>query len=402
MAIATMDEIRQMHNQLLRQLESRFRRPLADKIAWGEQLIGITGARSAGKTTLLLQYIKDTYGMDTRALYATLDTLSFAPGDLYSFAEMAWREGVEVLLLDEVHKFDTWSIELKKIYDFLPKLRVVFTGSSLLHIIQGHSDLSRIAVSYTLEGLSFREYVQIESGQIFEPVTFEDLLQNHVHIAGAVLEKIKPFAYFQKYLQAGYYPYFLQGADTYASKLMGTFIQMIEFDIPYLRGVEIRYVNKLKQLLHLLAQSVPYKPNIVQLADALGISRNAVLLYLHHLQDANLIRLLYPGGSLYSKLKKPEKVYLWHPNHMYLLGKHNPEKGNIRETFFYSQVAQQQVVNSSNKGDFLVNEKYHFEVGGKNKYEQQVKGLANAYIVLDDVEMGYNNRIPLWLFGWLY
>jgi predicted AAA+ superfamily ATPase len=402
MAKATNEEIRQMHNLLLSQLESRFTRPLTLKIAWHERLIGIMGERGVGKTTMLLQRIQSEFGMDTRALYATLDTLSFGPGDLYSFAESARREGVEVLLLDEVHKFETWSTELKKIYDFLPALKVVFTGSSLLHIIQGNADLSRRAITYHLNGLSFREYVQIQTGEIFEPVTLEELLKNHVSIASGIIKKIKPFVHFQAYLKHGYYPYFLQGTDTYGIKLMGTLIQMLEFDIPYLRGVEIRYVNKLKQLLHILAQSVPYKPNVVQLADALGISRNVVLLYLHHLQDACILRLLYPSGAMHSKLKKPEKVYLWHPNHMFLLGNEKPDTGSVRETYFYNQAGHIHEVFSAAKGDFLVDEKYLFEVGGKNKTDHQVRGEQNAYVALDNIEIGYDNRIPLWLFGWLY
>ncbi len=402
MAKATNEEIRQMHNLLLSQLESRFTRPLTTQIAWHERLIGVMGERGVGKTTMLLQRIQSEFGLDTRALYATLDTLSFGPGDLYGFAESARREGVEVLFLDEVHKFETWSTELKKIYDFLPKLKVVFTGSSLLHIIQGNADLSRRVVTYHLNGLSFREYVQIKTGEVFEPVTLEQLIHNHAAIASAIIKKIKPFVHFQPYLQHGYYPYFLQGADTYGIKLMGTLIQMLEFDIPYLRGVEIRYVNKLKQLLHILAQSVPYKPNVVQLADALGISRNVVLLYLHHLQDACILRLLYPSGALHSKLKKPEKVYLWHPNHMYLLGNEKPDLGSIRETFFYNQVGHLHEVFSATKGDFSVDGKFSFEVGGKNKTDHQVRGEQNAFVALDDIEIGYDNRIPLWLFGWLY
>jgi predicted AAA+ superfamily ATPase len=402
MAKATNEEIRQMHNLLLSELESRFTRPLTLNIAWHERLVGVMGERGVGKTTMLLQRIQSEFGMDTRALYATLDTLSFGPGDLYSFAESVRREGVEVLFLDEVHKFETWSIELKKIYDFLPKLKVVFTGSSLLHIIQGNADLSRRAVTYHLNGLSFREYVQVKTGETFEPITLEELLKNHVSIASAIIKKIKPFVHFQAYLRHGYYPYFLQGTDTYGMKLMGTLIQMLEFDIPYLRGVEIRYVNKLKQLLHILAQSVPYKPNVVQLSDALGISRNVVLLYLHHLQDACILKLLYPSGALHSKLKKPEKVYLWHPNHMYLLGNEKPDMGSVRETFFYNQVGHVYEVFSAAKGDFLVNGKILFEVGGKNKTDHQVRGEENAFIALDDIEIGYDNRIPLWLFGWLY
>lgn len=402
MAKATNEEIRQMHNLLLSEVESRFTRPLTFNIAWHERLVGVMGERGVGKTTMLLQRIQSEFGMDTRALYATLDTLSFGPGDLYSFAESVRREGVEVLFLDEVHKFETWSIELKKIYDFLPKLKVVFTGSSLLHIIQGNADLSRRAVTYHLNGLSFREYVQVKTGEVFEPVTLEDLLKNHVSIASAIVKKVKPFVHFQPYLRHGYYPYFLQDKDTYGMKLMGTLIQVLEFDIPYLRGVEIRYVNKLKQLLHILAQSVPYKPNVVQLADALGISRNVVLLYLHHLQDACILKLLYPSGALHSKLKKPEKVYLWHPNHMYLLGNEKPDMGSVRETFFYNQVGHVHEVFSAPKGDFLVDGKFIFEVGGKNKTDHQVRGEKNAFVALDDIEIGYDNRIPLWLFGWLY
>ena len=394
--------IRQLHQVLLQQLDSKFRRPLMDKIAWNERLVGIMGARGVGKTTLMLQRIQEKYGMGTNVLYTTLDSLSFNKGDLYQLAESCWQQGVEVLFLDEVHKFPTWSQELKMVYDFFPKLKVVFSGSSLLHIIQGNADLSRRVVLYHLDGLSFREFLQVQTTKEFDVITLPKLLKDHVAIAAAINKKIKPLALFKEYLRTGFYPYYLQGADTYGQKLMGTVVQMLEFDIPYLRGVEIRYVNKLKQLLHIIAQSVPFKPNVVQLADAVGLSRNAVLLYLHHLQDACIIKLLYPGGAMYSKLKKPEKVYLWHPNHVYVLEEEKPDLGNIRETFFYNQVGAVHKISSAREGDFTVDKKYVFEIGGKGKTSDQVRHLKNAYLAIDDIEIGFENRIPLWLCGFLY
>jgi predicted AAA+ superfamily ATPase len=396
------EQIRLQHNILLQQMNSTFRRPLIDIIAWNERLTGIIGARGAGKTTLLLQRIKEQYGNSAKALYATLDSLTFNKGDLYQLAEICWQQGVEALFLDEVHKFDTWSQELKNVYDFFPKLKVVFTGSSMLHILKGNADLSRRAVMHTLHGLSFREFAQIESGKTFSKISLKDLLSNHADMAAAIAKSIKPLALFKQYLKYGFYPYYLQGAENYPQKLMGTVMQMLEYDVPYLRHVELRYVGKLKQLMHTIAQSVPFKPNVVQLADALGMSRQAVLLYLHHLQDAGLIKLLQAGGAVYSKLKKPDKVYLYHPNLIHILEEEKPDVGNIRETFFFQQVAVMHKVTSAAQGDFMVDKKYIFEVGGKNKTTTQIQGLKNAYLALDDIEVGYNNRIPLWLFGWLY
>jgi predicted AAA+ superfamily ATPase len=394
--------IRQTHIQILQQLEASFTRPMMHEIAWGERLLGIMGARGAGKTTLLLQHIRDSYGLSDQALYATLDTLHFAPGDLVKLAEACWQQGVEVLFLDEVHKFDTWSQELKNIYDMFPRLRVVFTASSLLHILQGNADLSRRAVIYHLEGLSFREFVQVQTGLSFPEATLPHLLANHQQMAMDIASQVKPLKLFLDYQRIGYYPYYLQGEATYPQKLMATLIQTLEFDIPYLRGIEISYVNKLKQLLHILAQSVPYKPNVVKLAGALGISRQVVLHYLHHLQDAHMIRMLYPDGAFFSQLKKPEKVYLWHPNHIHLLGKPQADLGNLRETYFLSQVAPRHRVHSSQHGDFTVDEKYTFEVGGRSKNDNQLSGIENGWIAMDDIEVGYSNRVPLWLFGWLY
>jgi predicted AAA+ superfamily ATPase len=394
-------ECRLMHQLFLQQLAPVFERPLLSKIEWSERLIGLLGARGAGKTTLLLQYLLKQYGTSEKALYVSLDSLSFNKGDLYDLAEKCWQQGVEFLVLDEVHKFETWSQEMKKVNDLFPKMQVVFTSSSLLHLMQGNADLSRRAVVYHLDGLSFREYVQIESGLAFDTITLPDLLQNHVDIASDICKKIKPMMYFKQYLPCGFYPYYLQNRNTYKQKLMATILQMLEFDIPYLRGVEIRYVNKLKQLLHTIAQNVPFKPNVVQLADAIGISRQAVLLYLHHLQDANLIKLLYPHGAVYSKLKKPEKVYLWHPNLIFTLEEKEPDVGNIRETFFLQQLNNGHAIHSAPMGDFLVDNTYLFEIGGKNKNAKQIKNLPNSFVAADDMEIGFDRQIPLWLFGWL-
>lgn len=397
-----MEAVYLRHQELLRKLNSFFERPLENEIEWEEQLIGIKGARGVGKTTFLLQYIKAKFGFDKSALYVSMDDIRFTQKNLVELAEEFLNRGGKHLFIDEIHKYPNWSQELKNIYDSYPELKVVFTGSSILHIHGGSADLSRRAVVYYMKGLSFREYLQIETKEKFNKITLNELLANHEEIVREITTRIKPLAYFDDYLRYGYYPYYLQSKKTYHNKLAGTINLILEIDLPYLMNVDLKYVYKLKKLLYILATQVPFAPNITNLAGSLEISRQSVLAYLDYLQNAELIYLLKEKGKSYSVLAKPDKIYLNNSNLLFALAAENTDKGNLRETFFYNQLKQAHTVESSPKGDFLIDGKFTFEVGGKNKKFNQIKTVKNSYLAVDDMESGINNKIPLWLFGFLY
>lgn len=397
MSIASLIE---SHNRQLSQLEVRFRRNL--NIDWNDRLIGLTGARGVGKTTFLLTHIKEQLNSSPLALYASLDDFYFSDATLLQLADEWVKKGGTHLFLDEIHKYPNWSQELKNIYDRYKKLKVVFTGSSVLHIQSGNADLSRRAVVYNMEGLSFREFLNIEAGTAFEKITIEDITQQHEAICKAVVSKVKPLAYFDNYLKYGYYPFYLESVTTYHRKLLNTISLMLEVDLPGLRHVEVKYIHKLKKLLYLLSQSVPFQPNVTQLAADIEASRNTVMLYLNYLEESKLLNLLRSKTSADAMLAKPEKVYLHHPNLLHAIGSVALNKGTERETFFYNQVNNVYKVSYSQHGDFLVADKYTFEIGGKTKGKKQIKAIKNSYIAADMLEYGYGNKIPLWLFGFLY
>lgn len=388
------------HQRQISQLEIRFRRKL--NIDWNDRLIGLTGARGVGKTTYLLTHIKEELKNTSYALYASMDDFYFSETSLLQLADEWVKKGGTHLFLDEIHKYENWSQELKNIYDRYKKLKVVFTGSSVLHIQSGNADLSRRAVVYSMEGLSFREYLNIETGMQFEKITIEELVKNHLEICKEIVAKVKPLAYFDSYLKHGYYPYYLESTGTYHRKLLNTIHLTLEVDLPYLRHVEVKYIHKLKKLLYLLSQSVPFQPNVSQLATDIEVSRNTVMLYLNYLEESKLLNLLRSKANSDALLAKPEKVYLHHPNLLHAIGSVALNKGNERETYFYNQLNNVCKVHYSPQGDFLVNGKYTFEIGGKNKSKKQIKSVKNSYIAADMLEYGFDNKIPLWLFGFLY
>ncbi|MEY5049528.1 MAG: hypothetical protein RLZZ175_2887 [Bacteroidota bacterium] len=387
-------------NQLIK-LKPTFRRGLIDEIEWSEQLICIKGARGVGKTTLLLQYIKETFGYDSSCLYVTLDDLAFEVETIYDLADTFSKKGGKYLFLDEIHKYENWSQELKNIYDSIPDLHVVFTGSSILHIYQGSADLSRRAVQYVLEGLSFREFLEIETKLKFNKYTLDEIFSNHQNIVIEILEKVKPLAYFDEYIKQGYYPYYLQNKGTYSHKLLNTVNLVLEMDIPFIKNVEPKYIHKLRKLLYMLAISVPYQPNINKLSQAIEVSRNTIMVYLMHLQDAKMIQLLMPIGKSYDVLVKPEKVYLHHPNLSFAIAPTNVESGNLRETFVLNQLAYANKVEASPSGDFYINDTFTIEVGGSKKGFKQIADIPNSYVAADNIEFGTGNKIPLWLFGFM-
>lgn len=378
-----------------------FVRSMMAQIHWNARLIGIKGPRGVGKTTLLLQYIK-TYFCDCldEVLYVSLDDLWFANNRLVDLAEYFVKRGGTHLFLDEVHKYPRWSQELKNIYDDYPALKVVFTGSSLLEILNARADLSRRAVIYHMQGLSFREYLVIEQGLTMEPVSLEDILAQHTTIAGEVLKVVKPLKYFTHYLESGYYPYYREEPALYTQKMEETINMMLEIELPLLRGLDLAYVSKIKQLLLVIAESAPFIPNVTNISQKIGINRATLLTYLHYLQEVGLSINLFRSTTGISRLQKPNKIFLENPNLSHTLGK--PNTGSVRETFFANQLAYRHQLSFPDKGDFLVDGKFLFEVGGKNKSTIQLEGASNAFIAADDIEYGYKEKIPLWLFGFLY
>ncbi len=379
-----------------------FKRSLMDQIQWDARLIGIKGARGVGKTTLLLQFIKENLSIDVTTLYVSLDNIWFAENKLSTLTDTFVKRGGKYLFLDEVHKYPNWSQELKNIYDDYPELKVVFTGSSLLEILNARADLSRRAVVYTLQGLSYREYIQLKTGIKLPKLNLEDLLQNHLQLAREINGQLKPLQYFDEYLKTGYFPYFQEVPSLYYQRIEEVINMTLEIELPLLRKVEVSYVSKLKQLLQIISESVPFIPNVSKLSERIGLNRNTFTTYLFFLQEANLTRNIYKDASGITQLQKPDKIYHENTNFQYALAPKNTEKGSIRETFFVNQLSYQHRVEYVDQGDFLIDQSYTIEVGGKGKTNRQVQGIANSYVASDDLEYGTGTKIPLWMFGFLY
>ncbi len=377
-------------------------RYLEKTIDWNNRLIAIKGARGSGKTSILIKRILSDYRNDPSVLYASLDHLYFTNHTLIDTADSFQKKGGKILFLDEVHKYPNWSQEIKNIYDTFQHLRVIFTGSSILDILKGRADLSRRVVIYDLHGLSFREFLEFETGIALKPYSLSDLLDHHRVISIEVNAKIKPFMYFGNYLEFGYYPFYREGVNSYPPKLMNVINQTLESDLPLLKNVDPKYIPRLKKLLYLIAISAPVQPNITKLSQLLETSRNTVQLYLQYLHESRLINLSQSAKSGYAVMAKPEKIFLQNTNLSYVLAEKKPDLGNLRETFFYNQLAVCHEVHSPTAGDFLADRKYTFEVGGKSKKQNQIKGTKDSYVIADDIEFGYDNRIPLWLMGFLY
>lgn len=385
----------------LMHLPMHFQRSLMQDISWEARLIGIKGARGAGKTTLLLQRIKGQLTDLRQVLYVSLDDLWFAEHRLVDLADSFVKNGGRYLFLDEVHKYPEWSREIKNIYDDYPELYIVFTGSSLLEILNARADLSRRAVIYELQGLSFREYLHFTQERVFPTYPLDDLLSRHEEIAAEVVREIKPLAYFGAYLESGYYPFFKEVPDLYGQRLAEVVNLILEVELPQLRKVDVAWIPKLKQLLLIIAESAPFKPNISALSAKIGINRETLLAYLHHLAEGGLIRSFYKAGKGVSRLQKPDKIYLDNPNLAYVLRPSAPIIGTVRETYFANQLAYIHQVSYPQAGDFLVDQQYVFEVGGPGKQEKQLRGMS-GFLAIDRIELGYQKRIPLWLFGFLY
>jgi len=398
-----MERLFEDHRIYINETNLEFKRFLINELPWEERLLGIQGFRGIGKTTMILQYIKETYGTSDRALFVTLDNLYFSDNRLVDLVKNFVANGGEHLFLDEVHKYPNWSVELKNIYDLHKNLKVTFTASSLLEILNSKADLSRRAVVYFMQGLSFREYLNFTLGTNYKPYSMEDIIQNHEHIAQNISKKIKPLKYFNQYISMGYYPFFKENEKLYYKKIQAIINMVIEIELPMLRNIETSKISKIKQLLYIISQSVPFKPNISKLAERVGVTRNTLAEYINHLADTKLLNKIYANSQGISLLQKPDKLFLENTNLSFALkNRNNPEIGNLRETFFLNQLRQNHLVTYPKKGDFLVDEKFIFEIGGNTKTQKQIEGVENSFVVADKIEIGFKNKIPLWLFGFLY
>ncbi len=377
-------------------------RDYMNRIDWSNRFIGIKGSRGVGKTTLLLQHIKQNFGPHDGVLYVSLDNLYFGENRFYDMADQFVKRGGQLLAVDEIHRYPDWSIELKNIYDDFPELRVVFTGSSLMQLNKAVSDLSRRVVMYTMPSLSFREFVLFETSESFPVFSLDELLQNHVSIATKIISQIKPLAWFAAYLNYGCYPFYLEHKASVHQKIEEIVQVVLEVDIPQFENIQASNIFLLKRLLQLIATSVPFKPNYQTISERTGLSINTLKNYLHYLERARLISLLHKPAKGLRNIGKTEKIFLHNPNLMFALTGETQDKGNVRETFFYNQVSEKYPVFASEKADFFADGQYHFEIGGKSKNRGQIQKLERAFVVKDDIEVGHDNILPLWLFGFLY
>ncbi len=397
-----MQVILNFQDTLLQPVSNGFRRYLHDKINWDQRMIGIRGPRGAGKTTLLLQHLKYDLGdRSGKGLYVSADHTWFYNNSLLDTAMEWYQQGGEVLLIDEVHKYPNWSRELKNIYDGIPQLKVIFSASSALDIYRGQADLSRRVISYSLPGLSLREYLAFAGVAGFPPVSLEEIRDRHREISAEITAAIRPLPLFAKYLKSGYLPVFAEGENEYLPKLGQIINTVVDTDLAYIASYNAGTAVKVKKLLGVVAESAPFKPNISALSDKLDISRDRVLEYIYQLRDARLLNVLSAAGKGVSRLQKPDKIFLENTNLSYAIHP-VPDKGNLRETFLLGQLLNARFdVSEPPTGDFLTNG-ITIEVGGKNKQAKQVRDTASYLIAADDIETGFGAKAPLWLFGFMY
>ena len=348
------------------------------------------------------QHIKQTFANRSKALYVSLDNLWFFKNTLTELCDHFAAFGGTHIFIDEVHRYPNWAIELKTIYDNFPELHIVFTGSSILQIYNADADLSRRAVRFELHGLSFREYLALENTMEIAPFSLEDILTNHNNIAADITSKVKILPLYKAYLEHGYYPFYRESIKNYYMKLMNVINVVIETDLTAVEKIDYNGVYSIKKLLMVLASLVPYTPNIERLSNEMTLNRASTLKYLSYLDKAELINMLLPPNKGMSMLTKPDKIYLNNSNLQYTLTAEKVDDGNIRETFFVNQLMVAHNISAAKKGDFLVDEKYTFEIGGKNKSFDQIKDMENSFVAADDIEIGWGNNIPLLMLGLMY
>lgn len=401
MELADIRPIVEFYHSKLSQISLDFKRYLYPQINWDSSVIGIMGERGVGKTTMLLQRIKEKYANPDDTFYISLDHYWFGTHELQDLIKFMYKRGITEFYIDEVHKYKGWSVILKTLVDELHDLRIVYTGSSLLEIDNAKVDMSRRQTPYTLKGMSFREYLEYDGILKMNAVTLEELLANHVPIAMDIVSKTKVLVAFDTYLHTGVYPFYRDAGKDFLVRLKEVVDTVIESDLPAVEKITYDTVDKCKKLLMIIAENVPLKPNVDKLATSLGTTRDTLLKLLYKLDKAEILELLTVELKSYKKLVKPEKIYLGNTNLMYALSP-KIEIGTLRETFFIDQCASVVTVQMPPKGDFLVNGKYLFEVGGEGKTFDQIADVPNSYLAVDGIETGYGAGIPLWMFGLLY
>ncbi len=389
-----MELLYQKYEALLQNTTTDFKRYLYNKVSWDSRMVGIIGPRGVGKTTMILQYIKQNIN-SKKALYVSADDMYFGENKLLDLATAFYKSAGEHLFIDEIHKYENWSRELKNIYDSFPTLKVVFTGSSVLEILKGSSDLSRRAIVYKMQGLSFREYLKFFHNYDFEVFSFHQIIENEVKLA----DLQHPLPLFKDYLKQGYYPFGVE--DELNLRLGQIIVQTLETDIPQYANLNVGTSKKLKRLLSIIAESVPFKPNFTKIAEMIGVSRNSLDDYFLYMEHAGLIGQLRTETSGIRGLGKVDKVYLDNTNIVYNLVGDKANVGNIRKTFFFNQMRVNNEVISSKTADFVIYDST-FEIGGVNKNQNQIKKNDQSFLVKDDIEFGYLNVIPLWAFGFNY
>ena len=392
-----METFYRTHSYLVEHTNAPVRRDLMDEIDWNDRLIGIKGTRGVGKTTFLLQYAKEKFGTDHSCLFINMNNFYFSKYTLVEFAAEFVKRGGKVLLIDQVFKYPEWSHDLRACYEMFPTLKIIFTGSSVMRLKEENPELSGIAKVYYLRGFSFREYLNLQSGNCFRAYTLQEILENHEEIAKTILRNVKPLDYFQDYLHHGFYPFFLEKRN-FSENLLKTMNMMIEVDILLIKQIELKYLSKIKKLLYLLAVDGPVAPNVSQLATEIQTSRATVMNYIKYLADARLINMVYPKGEEFPK--KPSKLMMHNTNLMYSIYPVKVEEQDVLDTFFMNTLYKDHKLYKGDKGtSFMVDNGLHFRICAEGC---KFKNNPNVYYALHKLELGHGNMIPLWLFGFLY
>ncbi len=392
-----MESFYRTHRYLVEHTNASIRRGLMDEIDWNDRLIGIKGTRGIGKTTFLLQYAKEKFGTAPSCLYINMNNFYFSQNSLVDFARKFVEEGGKVLLIDQMFKYADWSHDLRICYNDFPELRIVFTGSSVMRLKEENPELGGITKVYYLRGLSFREFLNLQSGHAFPPYTLQEILSNHEQLAQDILRKLNPLDYLQDYLHHGFYPFFLEKRN-FSENLLKTMNMMIEVDILLIKQIEQKYLSKIKKLLYLLAVDGPVAPNVSQLATEIQTSRATVMNYIKYLADARLINMVYPKGEDFPK--KPSKLMMHNSNLMYAVYPMKVNKRDVLDTFFMNTMYKDHKLYKGDKGSsFLVDDGLHFRICTE---DCKFKNNPNVYYALHKLEQGHGNEIPLWIFGFLY
>ena len=392
------------HDRLIANTSMDIVREMMNRVHWNARLLSVQGAKGVGKSTLLKQFIKLNYQPgDRKVRYCSADTIDFSRRTLVDLAGEFVMNGGERLVIDEIHKYEGWSREIKEIEELYPELKVIISGSSLLSLLAGDADLSRRCLKYTMSGLSFREALRFYENLEFPVWTLEDILAHPYELWQAVSAQCKPIEQFKKYLKYGYYPFYLEDKLDYYTRIEQVVNYVVETELPLLCKVDVAYTRKIKALISVIAESVPYELNANRLAAAIEIGRDTVIGYLKNLGDAKLLNLLYSDKKSIGKLTKPDKVYLENSNLLYALSPSSIKIGTARETFAINQLSENHLVEyGKDKGDFKVDGKYHFEIGGKDKSFNQIADIPDSYIFADDIESPIGAKLPLWMLGFLY